>query len=792
MKISESWLREWVNPDISTSQLAEQLTMAGLEVDGIESAAPEFSKVLVAEVIEVNPHPDADKLRVCQVNVGTDENLQIVCGASNVRVGLRVPAAVVGARLPGDFKIKKSKLRGELSLGMLCGASELGLEEKSDGLMELPTDAPVGTDIREYLNLDDQIIEVDLTPNRGDCLSIAGVAREVAVLNKMDMNPLSFDYPQEDSTQKMPILVEAVEDCPRYLGRVIEGLDSRVQTPEWMQERLNKSGLRPINPIVDVTNYVLMELGHPMHAFDLGKLDSGIIVRRAKDKEKLTLLDEKEIELSSAELVIADHSKALALAGIMGGLQSSVSDQTTDILLECAYFQPIAIAGKARHFGMQTDSSHRFERGVNPQQLELAMQRATQLLLEICGGKAGPIEQVEATDNVPVNNTILLRKSQLDRILGVILAEDQVEDILTRLGMDIVKTGDAWEVTAPGFRFDIAIEADLIEEVGRIFGYNNLPTKAFKGDMRMQEVSELEADQNDIHQRLFERGYQEVITYSFVDPRIQSQLDPEASPVALANPISSDMSVMRTNLWSGLVQTISYNLKRQQERVKIFEYGLKFVTQDSDIKQINVIAGAVCGNVNSEQWGENPRPLDYYDLKGDVESILEMTGLRDQFSFVAETHPACHPGQCARILKNSEAVGWIGRLHPQVLQKLGIKTEVYVFELDWEALIEVKLPTFTAQSKYPSIRRDLAIVVDERVSSDQLINIIRGVIPKILVDIRIFDVYQGKGVDFGRKSVALGLILQESSRTLTDQEVEEATSKVVGKLEKELGATLRD
>ncbi len=792
MKISESWLREWVNPDISTKTLAEQLTMAGLEVDAVESAAPEFSKVVVAEVVEVSAHPDADKLRVCQVNVGEQENLQIVCGASNVRAGLHVPAAVVGARLPGDFKIKKSKLRGVLSFGMLCGASELGLEKSSAGLMELPEDSPVGTDIRDYLNLDDQIIEVDLTPNRGDCLSIAGVAREVAVLNQVDLKPLSFTQIKQQTDQLFPVTVAAPEDCPRYLTRIIKNINTDAQTPDWMQERLNKSGLRPISPVVDVTNYVLMELGHPMHAFDLAKLDTGIVVRRAKDKETLTLLDEKSIELSTDELVIADHSKVLALAGIMGGFESSVTAGTTDILLECAFFQPVSIAGKARKFGMQTDSSHRFERGVNPQQLELAMQRATQLLTDICGGSAGPIQPVESAEHLPVNASIPLRKHQIDRILGLTLDASQVEDILTRLGMDIQKNGPDWEVTAPAFRFDIAIEADLIEELGRIYGYNQLPTKAFTGAIHMQPISELEIDQNDIHQRLFDRGYQEVITYSFVDPDMQTLIDPDAQAVKLANPISSDMSVMRTNLWTGLIQTISYNLKRQQERVKIFEYGLKFNLQDNEIIQNNVISGAICGTVTAEQWAEPSRAVDFFDLKGDVESILDMTAMKDQYSFVAGKHPSLHPGQCACINKGEEQIGWLGKLHPQVLQKLGIKNDIYLFEIDWNAISDVQLPKYVPLSKYPSIRRDLAVVVDDEISSLQIINTIKAVIPEILTDIRIFDVYHGKGVDFGRKSVALGLILQESSRTLTDQEVEDATSKVVIKLEKELGATLRD
>jgi len=792
MKISESWLREWANPAVETTKLAEQLTMAGLEVDSVETLAPAFSKVVVAEVVEVTQHPNADKLRICQVNTGEEENIQIVCGASNVREGLRIPAALVGAKLPGDFKIKKSKLRGEVSLGMLCGASELGLEESSDGLMELPEDAPIGTDIREYLNLDDLIIEIELTPNRGDCLSIAGIAREAAVLNRIEMNQLVFDFPQQQSNRQLEVDVKSPQDCPRYLCRVIEGVNTNATTPEWMQRKLIKSGLRPISPVVDVTNYVLMELGHPMHAFDLATLDGGIVVRRAEKDEKLTLLDDKEVSLNEQVLVIADQSKALAMAGIMGGLDSSVTDKTTDILLECAFFSPVSIAGKARQFGLQTDSSHRFERGVNPQQLDYALQRASQLLLDICGGQAGPIVESVSQSDMPHTGVISLRRNQLERILGLNIADEVVEDILQRLGMIVTTTGAGWDVIAPASRFDMEIEADLVEEVARIYGYNKLPTRAFSGPMHMREVSETELELDRIQERLFDRGYQEVITYSFIDPAMQALMDPDCEGIALANPISSDMAVMRTSLWPGLLQTLIYNIKRQQERVRIFEYGLKFVKQDTDIIQNNVLSGAITGSIIQEQWGQKSRQIDFYDLKGDVEAILDMTANASDFSFVSGDHPALHPGQSARIMKADKQVGHIGRLHPQIKQKLGVKDDIYVFELAWDEINSVSLPAYTALSRFPSVRRDLAIVIDDDVSSGQLKDLIEACIPKFLKEIRIFDVYQGKGVDSGRKSVALGLILQESSRTLTDQDVEEATSKVVSELAKQLGATLRE
>jgi len=791
MKISESWLREWVNPDVSTTELAEQLTMAGLEVDAIEPAAPDFNKVVVAEVIKVSPHPDADKLRVCEVNVG-NETLQIVCGASNVREGLHVPAALIGAQLPGGLKIKKSKLRGEQSLGMLCGASEIGLESSIDGLMELPADSPVGDNIRDYLGLDDQIIDVDLTPNRGDCLSVSGVAREIATINKLDYSPDDIPSIPTSIDASMAVDVKNPEACPRYSCRVIKGVNASSETPLWMLQRLTKSGLRSINPIVDVTNYVMLEMGQPMHAFDLNKISAGIVVRQASANEKLTLLDEKEITLNEGDLVIADHNKALALAGIMGGLDSAVTTQSGDILLESAFFNPLSIAGKARQYAMQTDSSYRFERGVNPAQTIDAMERASALILEICGGEIGAIVEVLSDQHLPQQPEVLLRGEEVSRILGVELSDIQIEDILTRLGFSLRKRDDTWIVTVPAHRFDISIEADLIEEIARIYGYNNLPVKDFYSAMVMKPVTEMSLSDEAVFQRLFDRGYQEVITYSFVDPATQQIIHPDVEAIALANPMSSDMEVMRVSHWTGLVNTIDYNIKRQQSQVKIFEYGLKYIKQDNDIKQINVLSGALCGAAIDGQWTEANRSFDFYDLKSDVEMILALTGNREQFSFEKGLHPALHPGQTAVIQKAGETIGWLGNMHPQVLHKLGIKNEIFLFEIDWSAILSVQLPTYMPLSKYPSIKRDLAVVVDERVTSAAIQSVIETELGEILCDVQIFDVYHGKNIDSGRKSVALGLILQDSSRTLIDQEIENATSRVVAQLEKELGATLRD
>lgn len=792
MKISEKWLREWVSPDIDTEALAHQLTMAGLEVDSVGKAAADFTKVVVAEVIEVKPHPDADKLRVCQVNTGANETLQIVCGAANVRAGMRVPAALIGAILPGDFKIKKSKLRGVESFGMLCSAVELGMAEQSDGLMELPADAPTGQDVRTYFDLNDAIIEIDFTPNRGDCLSIAGVAREVGVLNRCEVKGPANETVTNTINDQFPVSVTAVEDCPRYLGRVIRGVDPAAQTPLWMREKLRRGGIRSLGPLVDVTNYVLLELGHPMHAFDLDKLAGGIQVRRARQGETLQLLDGKTQELNDEVLIISDQQKPLAIAGIMGGEETAVSEQTRNVFLECAYFQPIAIAGKARQFGLQTDSSFRFERGVDPNQLHAAMERATRLLIDIVGGEAGPVTEVLNKQHLPTREMIVLRAARIRKILGLDMAVEEVEDILQRLGMQTERTEQGWHVQPPSFRFDIAIEVDLIEELGRIHGYDHLPTRAYRGEYHLLPVPETRIGQAQIHGRLHARGYQEVITYSFVDPALQALMDPQHQGIVLANPISTEMGVMRTTLWTGLVQTAIYNLNRQQDHIRIFESGLKYIRQDNDIIQNKYIAGVAVDRVARKHWSEKPHVMDFYDVKADVQALLDLTGSEDQFIFTVKEHPALHPGQSACIVFKGCEIGWVGALHPKLLQKLGVSETIFVFDLEWNAISEARLPKFTAVSKYPSIRRDLAVVIEETLSSDKLVACIRGILPDLLKEIRVFDVYIGKGVDSGRKSVALGLILQDSSRTLTDQDVDAAMASVVTELEKQLGATLRE
>ncbi len=792
MRFNEKWLREWVDPPVTAEILGEQLTMAGLELDSIEPAAPAFSGVVVAEVLSVEPHPDADKLRVCQVDAGTGETLQIVCGAANVRAGLKVPAALIGARLPGDFRIKKAKLRGVASAGMLCAEAELGLAESSDGLMELPQDAPVGADIREFLDLDDKVIEIDLTPNRGDCLGIAGIAREVGVLNRLPVQGPEIGDIEPAIPDTLDIRVTAPVACPRYLGRVLRGVDARARTPLWMRERLRRSGIRSLGPLVDVTNYVMLELGQPMHAFDLTRIHGGIEVRMARNGEKLVLLDGNELTLDDDTLLICDADRPLALAGIMGGEDSGIGDDTRDVFLECAFFSPLAIAGRARRHGLQTDSSFRFERGVDPQLQHRAMQRATALLLAICGGQAGPVIEVASDADLPVPPRIMLREARLRRMTGIEIGAGEVGEILERLGMDVSRTDAGWEVIAPAFRFDIALEADLIEEVARIYGYDRLPTRVPQVRLRPSSMPEGRLDLSRIRACLVDRGYHEVITYSFIDPAHQALIDPQVEPRALANPISSEMAVMRTSLLPGLLNTIAYNQKRQQGRVRIFESGLRFIPQDNDLQQKETLSAAISGDAYDEQWGLSARPADFYDLKADLEALLILTGREKDFRFESMTHPALHPGQSAAVFDGREQVGWVGSIHPQVIEKLGLLSPIVAFEMDLDALGQARIPSFRPLSKFPSIRRDLAIVVDETVSAARIAEVVRQAAGERLQDLLLFDVYQGEGIDSGRKSIALGLILQDYSRTLTDRDVEDTITPVLQALRDELDATLRE
>ena len=789
MKISENWLREWANPALTSEQLVAQLTMAGLEVDAVEPAAPALDKVVVAEVLTCTQHPDADRLNLCTVNDGSGEPVQVVCGAKNVKQGLKVVFAQVGAELPG-FKIKKAKLRGVESNGMICSESELKMADSSDGILVLPQDAPVGCSIVEYLNLNDNLIEIDLTPNRGDCLSIAGVAREVKANNGISMTPPVIEAVDTVIQDTFPVELLNPEACPHYVGRIIRGVKANAESPIWMKEKLRRCGLRSISPVVDVTNYILMELGQPMHGFDLNKLKGGIRVRNAHAGEKFELLDGSEVECREDTLVIADHEKAVALAGIMGGQSTSVQEDTTDILLESAFFAPRYIAGKARSYGLHTDSSHRFERGVDPELQVTAINRATRLLIDIVGGEAGPVFEQCADEYMPAKPSILLRHARVERLLGISVSHEQVEKILQDLEMAFVSEADGWMVTAPSYRFDINIEADLIEEVGRIIGYDNIPGTQEAVHAAMSDFSESRVEVNRMRNLLVDRGYFEAVTYSFVSPELQQILHPGQSTLTLSNPISSDMSEMRTRLLPGLIQAARHNLNRQQSRIRLFETGLCFIPGGDDLVQKPHIAAVIAGTRHAESWADEKNNVDFYDIKGDLQCLIAMSKVED-LEFRKTENEIMHPGQAADIFHNGKLVGFVGALHPNVLRALDIDQKLFVFEIELEAIQSRNISTFSELSKFPSIRRDLALMVDENVTAQQLIDSINSLQSKIIQDVFVFDVYTGKEVINFRKSVALGLILQDFSRTLTDQDVEKTVADVLQILEKQQNAVLR-
>ena len=799
MKFSENWLRELVNPPISTDELAKLLTMAGLEVDSVKPVAASFSNVVVGEILLVESHPNAKKLRICQVNVGGKEPiLNIVCGASNVHIGMRVPTALIGARV-GDMKIKSAKLRGIASYGMLCSAQELGLAESSDGIMSLPKDAPLGEDVRRYLQLEDVSIELELTPNRGDCLGINGIAREVGVLTRTPVSPLTSSRIAATITDTFPVEIISTHACPRYVGRIIKNINAKAETPLWMQERLRRSGLRSISAVVDVTNYVLLELGQPMHAFDFAKLSGGIQVRMAHAGESLTLLDEQTVQLDEQTLVIADHERALAMAGVMGGQSSAVTTATTDIFLESAFFAPKYAAGCARRYGLHTDSSHRFERGVDPHLQCLAQERATALLLDIVGGQPGPAIEIVNEATLPVTQSIELRASRIQRLLGKSLEVNEVNDILTRLGMIVIpmklNRELRWQVRPPSFRFDIALEADLIEELARVHGYDNLPSRALQSRLTMHSQPVVGLKQ--LQAVLVQRDYQEAITYSFVDPKLQAKLNPGAESITLANPIASDMAVMRTSLWAGLLPALLYNQKRQQHRVRLFETGLRFIqSKDKGLQQQKMIAGIVSGTRWPEQWGQTGQAVDFFDVKADVEALLNLTvssnaKQNEVYRLTPSTHPALHPGQTAAIYHGDSLLGLLGAVHPSLVQTLELTPPVYMFELRLAPLCQAFIPKFKGISKYPSLRRDIALSVSSKVSASELLNCVKLAATETLIDWQLFDLYQGEGIEPGKKSLAIGLIFQADSHNLTDSEVDSAVGQVLYTLEQNLGAQLR-
>ncbi len=792
MKFSEQWLREWVNPDIDTDTLGEQLTMAGLEVEAIEAAAPFFDGIVVARIVSCAAHPEADRLQVCQVDDGRDETLTIVCGAANARPGITVPLARIGAQLPSGMVIKQAKLRGMASFGMLCSAAELGLVESAEGLLELPADWQPGTVIQDALELADQCIEIGLTPNRGDCLSIAGIAREVATINRLPVSAPALTAAPVEIDDEQRVVVDDRAACPVYCGRVIRAIDVSKASPLWLQERLRRSGLRSISAVVDVTNLVMLELGQPMHAFDLDNVQGTVYVRRCREGEQLTLLAGREVALQADTLVIADDEKPLALAGIMGGEDSAVSTDSVNIFLEAAHFRPAAIAGKARAYGLHTDSAHRFERGVAASLPEQAIERASTLLLAIVGGQVGPMTTVADTNLQPQQAQVALRRSAVCRLLGVDINSEEIVDILSRLGMQMTAVGDeTWQVTPPDYRFDIANEADLIEELARIHGYNQLPDSR---PLVAAIMSPLPAAHERLlpwlRQALVDQGYYEMISYSFVEPELQKLLDPEQTPLSLANPLASDISVMRTSLWPGLLTAAHYNQSRQQQRIRFFEIGKRFRGSLAERKEETVLACAVTGAVSPEQWGETMRPADFFDLKGDLEETL---GRCLSLRFSACEHPALHPGRSAQITdESSQTIGYIGALHPQLQEKIGLESEVLLCEISLSGVDTSAVHHFHMLSRFPAVRRDLALLVAADLPTGQLQDVLSAALGEQLKEVRVFDVYQGKGIDSGLKSVAIGLTFQDISRTLTDDNIDNMVAAALQAVTTQCGARLRD
>ena len=791
MKFSEQWLRGWVNPQVSRDELVARLSMAGLEVDSVTPAAGVFSGVVVGEVLSTEQHPDADKLRICQVSNGA-ETFQVVCGAPNVRPGLKIPFAMLGAELPGDFKIKKAKLRGVESNGMLCSQAELQVGEGNDGLMELPADAPVGEDIRAYLQLEDASIEVDLTPNRGDCLSLAGLAREVGALYAAQVTRPVVAPVAAVHDEVLPVDVLAPPACPRYLGRIIRNVDLSRPTPLWMVERLRRADVRSIDAAVDITNYVMLELGQPLHAFDLAQIHGGIRVRMAEEGEKLVLLDGQEITLRSDTLVIADHQRALAIAGVMGGEHSGVTSTTRNIFLESAFFDQIVVAGKARSYGLHTDASHRYERGVDWKLAREAMERATGLLLDIAGGEAGPIIETVNEQYLPSIAPITLRAARISQMLGMEMDPIEVERLLRALGLTVTaETAGQWRVEVPSHRFDISLEVDLIEELARLYGYNRLPVRYPQARLAPQAKAEARSDLPELRRLLVARGYQEAITYSFIDPKQFELFSPGVEPLLLANPISNDMAAMRASLWPGLIKSLQHNLNRQQDRVRLFESGLRFVGQLEGLKQEPMLAGVVCGSRLPEGWAQGRDTVDFFDVKADVEAVLGFAGALNAFTFVPGKHPALHPGQTARIERDGREVGYVGAIHPELSKKLGLDRPVFVFEMVLAEVALGKMPKFQELSRFPEVRRDLALIADCNVAASDVLKVIRENAGEWLTDLRLFDVYQGKGIDPNRKSLAVGLTWQHPSRTLNDDEVNTTTQNILTSLEQRLNATLR-
>ncbi|MGV0951573.1 MAG: phenylalanine--tRNA ligase subunit beta [Azonexus sp.] len=790
MKFSESWLRTLVDPKLSSEELSHLLTMAGLEVEELDPVAPQFNDVVVAQVLEVTRHPDADRLNVCKVDTGRGEPTTIVCGAPNVAVGLRVPCALPGARLPGDFVIRIAKVRGIESSGMLCSAKELGIAEEASGLLVLPADAPVGKSIREYLDLDDQLFTLKLTPNRADCLSLTGIAREVAAITGSPAN--LPDVPEVAATiaDQRAVVLDAHAACPLYLGRILKGVNAKAPTPEWMKRRLERSGIRSISALVDVTNYVMLELGQPLHAFDNTKLQGAVHARMAKPEEKLLLLNEQTISIDADILMIADEAKPLAMAGIMGGEESGITLETSELFLESAFFAPKAIAGRARRYGFGSDASHRFERGVDFGGARRAIERATRLILDICGGAAGPV--VEASAEMPARNPVRLRTARAAKVLGMALTAEQIARLFSGLGLPFSLAGDDFLVTPPTWRFDIEIEEDLIEEIARLHGYDNIPAPAPRGPLTMLVQPEAQRPQARIRQLLVDRGYQEVVNFAFVEEAWETDFAANAHLIRLANPIASQMAVMRSTLFGGLISNLVTNLKRKQSRVRLFETGRTFHrdAQGGPVEGFHQpwkLAGLAFGGALPDGWGSGSRKVDFYDVKGDLEALLAPARLR----FETLVHPALHPGRAAKVILDDVEIGCIGELHPEWVQKYDLPQAPVVFEVDFAAVTAANVPTYVEVSKFPPVIRDLAIVVDQNLALQTLLDGLKGKLPALVQDVQLFDVYAGKGVPENKKSLAFRIVMQDTQRTLQDTEVELAVQQLVSCLEQAFAAQLR-
>jgi phenylalanyl-tRNA synthetase beta chain len=805
MRVPLSWLKNLVDVPWSGKELGSRLTMSGFELEALETAAPPFRGVVVAEIVEAARHPQADKLQVCKVRAAGSELQQIVCGAANARAGMKTALATVGAKLPGDRAITAAKLRGVESFGMLCSAKELGLAETSEGIIELPADAPVGTDLRAYLDLDDEILELNVTPNRGDAMSVLGIAREVAALTRgaIAVPGEGTRAPGEArasgesrpaagggaaSKETFPVALRHPAGCPKLVSRVVRGIDNTRSSPAWLRERLRRAGLRSISPVVDITQYVMLELGQPMHAYDLARLEGGLEARWANHDEKTTLLDGKEIALATDVLVIADANGPVGLAGVMGGLASSCTSDTRDILFEAAFFQPAAVAGRGRRYGLVTDAGQRFERGVDPAHQERAVERATQLLLEIAGGQAGPAHVTQQSDALPKRLEVALRRDRIARLLGVRFDDNDVKATLEALGMRVLAGNEGWLVTPPPHRFDINIEADLIEELARVIGFESIPEADAISHQRaraMPETAPVEAQALEI---LATRGYQEAITYAFVDPALQEKLFPGVQTPRLANAISNEMSVMRASLWPGLIRAAQENQRRQQERIRLFEHGARFELDG----ETDMIGGIAAGARRPEQWGAKATPVDFFDVKQDLEALFSRSGASEEFGFVTDTLPCLHPGRSARITRGGKTIGWIGELHPQLVQEFDFTYGPILFEVEYSAALAARMPRFEEISRFPRVRRDLAVVVDEKVSLRQLHDRVTFAASSLLRDIRVFDVFRGPGIEAGRKSVALGLIFQDNSRTLADEDADRLLAAIRADLSATLGAGFRE